>query len=340
MVKEVWKYDVLREGDEAIIRFDCQHMLRTPSIEDDPLFMSKAVDVLAETEKATKIVFFQKRDFEYDYEQTQILLEIARLSTNLVKQKDYFGLNALSLDGKCKRNTELRYNIIHGTIFRLLKEDPIGCYIELKRIIRNERINLDKTADNIEAEGLKKYISLLMYVLTKLERTRLITLALPHVHGYKVGMREGYREILRPIIKPDFMFTKLMSQYPMGGEEIDNYKVGGDEDVEVTLFQFPETVKYLYHVLPPEFKLSEEEYDLLDMARTVMAEHKPSKEEFVNPKRMRDVFFHVGHDLIEEVTDYKNMKLSPKMIDLLTNILVRYTVGFGLVEVLLMDEKI
>lgn len=340
MVKEVWKYDVLREGDEAIVRFDCQHMLRTPSVEDDPLYMNKAIEVLAEVGKATKIVFFQKRDFEYDYEQTQMLLEIARLFTNVVKQKEFFGLNALSLEGKCKRNIELRYNIIHGTVFRLLKEDPVGCYVELKRIIRNERINLDKTAEPIEGEGLKKYISLLMYVQTKLEHTRLITLALPHLHGFRLGVRDIYREILRPVIKPDFMFTKLMSQYPMGGEEIDNYKVGGDEDVEITLFQFPETVKYLYHVLPPEFKLSEDEYDLLDSARTVMAEHKPSREEFVNPKRMREVFAHVGHDLIEELIEYKNMRVSPKMVDLLTNILVRYTVGFGLVEVLLMDEKI
>ena len=174
MVKEVWKYDVLREGEEAIVRFDCQHMLRTPSIEDDPLYMSKAIDVLAETGKATKIVFFQKRDFEYDYEQTQMLLEIARLFSSLVKQKEFFGLNALSLGGKCKRNIELRYNIIHGTVFRLLKEDPVGCYVELKRIIRNERINLDKIADAIEAEGLKKYISLLMIPLKPINRSLLL----------------------------------------------------------------------------------------------------------------------------------------------------------------------
>ncbi|MCX8146940.1 MAG: type II/IV secretion system ATPase subunit [Candidatus Woesearchaeota archaeon] len=95
-----------------------------------------------------------------------------------------------------------------------------------------------------------------------------------------------------------------------------------------------------YHLMPPEFKLSEEKYDILDLARNIMAEHKPTREEFVNPERMREVFYNVGHDLVEELIGYRNIKLSNKEIDELTNILVRYTVGFGLIEVLLKDEKI
>jgi len=55
---------------------------------------------------------------------------------------------------------------------------------------------------------------------------------------------------------------------------------------------------------------------------------------------MRDVFFKVGHDLIEEVCEYKKIKLKPKEIDEMTNILVRYTVGFGLLELLLQDENV
>ena len=55
---------------------------------------------------------------------------------------------------------------------------------------------------------------------------------------------------------------------------------------------------------------------------------------------MRQVFFNVGNDLIEELVGHKGIKLSSKAVDKLTKILVRYTVGFGLIEVLLQDEKI
>ena len=54
---------------------------------------------------------------------------------------------------------------------------------------------------------------------------------------------------------------------------------------------------------------------------------------------MREIFYNVGHDLLDELATYKNLKLDEKEIDELANILVRYTVGFGLIEVLLQDEK-
>ena len=55
---------------------------------------------------------------------------------------------------------------------------------------------------------------------------------------------------------------------------------------------------------------------------------------------MRQVFFNVGHDLIEELANYRKIRLKEKDINELTKILVRYTVGFGLIEVLLEDEKV
>ena len=60
MVKESWKYDVIREGNEIMIRCDCENLLRVPSLEDDPIYLAKAIDMLIETGGATKIIFVQK----------------------------------------------------------------------------------------------------------------------------------------------------------------------------------------------------------------------------------------------------------------------------------------
>jgi len=174
-------------------------------------------------------------------------------------------------------------------------------------------------------------------LINVLEKTKIISISKKQIAGYKIGDRSIYRRIFSPTIKPDFMFTKLMASYPLEGEELDSYTV---HDTEVTIFQLPDTIQYLYHIIPPEFRLSEDKYEILDSARRIMAEHKPKRSEFVDPDRMRQVFFNIGHDLIEELTDFKKMKLNQKEIDQLTEILVRYTVGFGLIEVLLQDEKI
>ena len=44
--------------------------------------------------------------------------------------------------------------------------------------------------------------------------------------------------------------------------------------------------------------------------------------------------------IVEELVEHRNLRLREKEIKEVTNILVRYTVGFGLIEVLLQDEKV
>ena len=331
-------YQVIREGEDTILQIDYENVLNIPSLEDDPLAMSTVIDKLIEVKKVTKIVFTQKRDYEYDYTQTQLLVEIAKLYDQLVKQKQVFIFTSAVTDAVFKRHISSRYADLQRLIFSNFKKDPIATYVELKRLIRHEKLNLETAPTPEVSVAEERFISLINYLLTALEKTQLIKIAKPYLPGFKPGDRTVYRMIFTPTIKPDFMFTKLMSSYPTNAVEIDTYTVNGD--TEVTIFSFPNSVRYLYHMMPPEFQLSEQEYDLLDSARNIMAEHKPRKEEFVDPERMREVFYNIGHDLIEELVNHQSLKISQKNIDKLTRILVRYTVGFGLIEVLLSDDKI
>jgi len=274
---------------------------------------------------------------EYDYAQTGILLEVAELYKLLVKQKDYFAHTSLTVPG-CNSCANGRYTDIQDLIYRDLKGDVLGAAVKIRRMIRHERTSMEKNLDPKCTPCYQKYIQILTYILDQIRKTKMFALAEPYLQGYKIGSREAYQRIFHPIIKPDFMFTKLMSEYPEEAEELDNYTIG--EDTEVSVFSEPDNIQYLYHIIPPEFKLSEEKYEILDMARRILAEHKPKKQEFIDPARMRDVFHNVGRDLIEELANNKGIKLRSKEMDQLTKILIRYTVGFGLIEVLLQDEKI
>jgi len=336
--KKPFSYEVMREGDDVILSVNLEDYLHVPSIEDDPVVMSKTCNMLIEVKDATKIVFIQKRNYEYDYSQTILLSEITKLYTQLTKRKDLFSYTALLSDLTCERWVNKWYSSVQDIISNLLRSDPVGAYVELVRIARDERIKAEKSPDETFIKCSTKYLGILSYVIKMLEKTRLISLAKPYLAGHKVGDREIYRRIFASIIRPDFMFTKLMATYPHDAEEIDSYTIG--EGIEVTIFELPDTVQYLYHVMPPEFKLSEEKYEILDTARKIMAEHKPRRSEFVQPERMRQVFFNVGSDLIEELCAQRNVNMTSAELEQLTNILVRYTVGFGLIEVLLQDEKV
>jgi archaeal flagellar protein FlaI len=333
--KGLFSYDLIREGEDVILKVNCEDYIKTPSLEDDPVLMSKTVDLLAEAGTVTKIIFQQKREYEYESEVALMLVEISKLYNQFVKQKiiSYYGIsNKMDNIESAKRYSELQY-----IIFQLLKSDPLAAYTETKRILRREKIRSQKIVDNNFLITTEKYISVLNYMLGLLEKTKIINLAKHEIVGYKIGDRSLYSKLMTSTIKPDFMFTKLMASYPEEGEELGVYTM---ENTEVTIFSLPNSVQNLYHIIPPEFKLTEEKYEILDTARKIMSEHKPKKSEFVDPERMRDVFYKVGHDLVEEVCDYKKIKLKSKEIDELTDILVRYTVGFGLIELLLQDPKV
>tara|TARA_Y100000310_G_scaffold345802_1_gene470155 strand:+ start:13773 stop:15992 length:2220 start_codon:yes stop_codon:yes gene_type:complete len=310
-------YEFVKEGDDRVLRFDCEDCPFFPSIESNESCMVAAINALIENPSATRIVFSQKRDYEYDYEQTSMLIEIAKIQSQLSRQRTY-------LFDKTKSALFVR---LKNLFYHKLKSDPVAAYYELTGLYKSEKAKKDRSS--------LRAASFLEKSLKAIQASKLISAA--RKFPYKYGERSIYGKIFRQYIKPDFMFTRLMSAFPFDGEEIDSYSVN---NTEVTVFKLPDTVQKLYHIIPPEFKLSEEKYELLDEARNIIAEHKPEKSEFIDPERMRQVFFNVGNDLIDELAENKGIHLRTKEIEDLADILVRYTIGFSLIEVLLQDEKV
>lgn len=332
-------YEVEKEGADNVLVINYEKVPRVPSIEDDSLCMAKTNELILGNPSITKVRFLQKHDYEYDYDQVKLLQEIVAVYKNLVKSKELFSYQTMSeLSGEdAKFNLTQRYNEVHNVLFNELLKDPIGTYVELTRSLRKEKIELDKEFDDNFYTARKNYITLLEYIIKSIENTHLVQIAIPYLAGFKVGSRDIYRKIFSPNIRPDFMFTKIMATYPKDAEEVMNYNIG---DTEVVIFKTSDNIQYLYHITPPEFKLTEEKYEILDMARKILSEHQPEEQDFVNPERMREVFLNVGTDLIQELVEHKKLRMTQQEILDLTQILIRYTVGFGLIEILLEDEQV
>src|SRR3989338_5032610 len=177
--------------------------------------MSKMCDMLIEVKDATKIVFAQKRNYEYDYSQTVLLREIAELYVKLTRRKEVFSYASLLSDTSCAKWVNNWYSTVQDTISNLLRSDPIGAYVELIRLARDERIKEEKSPDESFIKCSVKYAGILDYLVKLLEKTRLISLAKPDIAGHKVGGREPYRRFFTAEIRPDFMFTKIMAAFPL-----------------------------------------------------------------------------------------------------------------------------
>lgn len=333
----LFAYEIARESGQDVMYINYLGANFVPSLADYPEVMGRTVDSLIETPNTSRIVFVQQRNYNYSFPQVFFLLEIAQLYTYLVKQERVLSPERLILQCQScisKRHNEMTY------LTTLLKQDPIGTYFEAKRFLREERVMLEKLP--IECKTCQMaYIRLFEKIVALLENTSLIKEATPYLTNFVPGSREIYNQFFRPEIIPNFTFTKLMAVLPEDAEIIEEYEIGEDYDKSlVTILKKENESKYIYHLTPPEYSLDEDFHMLLNLARNVMIEHRPRAEEFVDLERTRQVFFNVARDLLQEISENKKIYLAYNNLNRLAGILVRHTIGFGLIEILLQDKNL
>jgi len=329
--------EIMREAGEDIMYVNYLGSSDVPSLAEYGEVMMKTVDALVENPNISRIVFVQQRNYSYNFFQTSMLLEIAQLYTFLLKQEKI--LSPEKLVSRIEQFLAKRHENIAYFLY-LLKQDPIAAYHEVKRFLREEKIVLESIPIQYKT-GEMVYIRLLEKLISLMENLNIIKQASQYLGSYKLGDREIYSRIFRPDIIPNFSFTRLMASLPEEAEIIDEYEIGEGYDKSiVTILKKKNDSKYLYHLNPPEYILEEDYHLLLNLARNVLIEHKPKAEEFTDVERTRQVFFNVAKDLLQELAESKKITLNYSDLNKLAGILVRHTIGFGLIEVLLQDKKL
>lgn len=322
---------------DGALRINCLNWAIAPSIEDSEATMAVVIDKLLETKKAERIILAEARENEYDYEQVKLLTEVAEAFNKIVNEEKIIRIENLAPAG-FEKFIPKRLSDLQFLILEVLRKDPIGAYKRLQRIITHTRISAERSPP----EYRRIYTHYLEHALLPLEKIlssiKLIQLSKPYIGTFRPGDRRLYREFFHPLIKPNFMLTRYMTTAPKGGVSVDRYQIGTNITVEV--FKVPGKVRYVYFVTPPEFRFSEEKYTVLDTARRYLAAHKPTETEFTEPEKTREVFFNIGKDLIKEIARNQSLDFSSGEVDELATVLSRYTAGFGVLEVLLADEKL
>ena len=334
----LYNYEVQKEGSEDILYINYLGAPFVPSLSDFPEVMERTIDSLIENSNISRIIFVQQKNYNYDFEETSMLLEIAQLYVYLIRQEKILSREKLIINQE--QLFSKRYNEIFYFLF-LLKQDPIAAYSELKRLIIEVNISLKRINDPFKIDK-KAYVSFLEKIFTLLEKTTLIQKAWPYLKNYRKGSREIYKHIFKPDIIPNFTFTRLISSLPEDSEIIDQYKIfQGDYDESiVTILKKNDDAKPIYHLVPPENSLSEEHNMLLNLAKDVLLEHQPRAEEFTDTGRTRQVFFNISKDLLQDLANVKEIKISYADLNKMATILVRNTIGFGIIEVLLQDKNL
>lgn len=323
------------ELENGVLKVNCLGCIHGASIEDYEACMARTVDKIIENKDVESVILSKEREYEYNYEQTRMLIELAEAIRNIVRDRKLLNLDLF--DRNCINLLGPKLSNLNSLIMGKMRRDPVGAYISLKRMIRHNKIRVDSASER-GAECYEELLNKVLFPIKEIfDELTLIKKAKPIMEKYKTGDRAIYRDMFHPTIRPKFMRTKYVSVPPKDSEIVNRYSVG---DVEVEIYKKPESVRYFYHVTPPEFKLSEDKYTILDAAIKYLIEHKPREAEFAEPEKTRDVFFNIGKDLISDIAGQMGIRLSTAELKKLTSILVRYTSGLGMIEVLLADPKV
>jgi len=326
--------DYTYDEESRRLKIDCIGCVYGASVEDYDNCMAMVIDKLLTNKNVDSVVLAKEREYEYSGEQVKMLLEIAKIIEDVVREKliSYSTMKPETC-GRCYPDFPQRMQYI---AINLLRRDPVGAYVEL---IREGRELMIKMAKKDGCHKCYRYYKedVIDPLKKKLEMTKMVQAAKAYLSGYHVGTRDIYRQVFKPSVRPNFMLTRYMITPPEGGKSVDRYKVG---DMQVEIYRVPHVTHYFYHITPPEFNLSEEKYAVMDAARRYMASHRPKTAEFVRSEKVREIFYNIGHDMLREVADKMGVYLTSDGIDQMANILTRYTAGLGVLEILLADEKI
>lgn len=321
----LYSTDVERREGESILYVNYFGASFVPSLADSAEVMGRTMDALSEHSTVSRIVFVQQRNYHYPYEQVSLLLDIAHLVTFLNKQERILSPERIALFARSGAHTEL------SSFMTRLREDPIGAYLTITRLIRH--MANDATA--------QLYVHFLERIKALLEQTKLIMRIQDSLDSIALGDRSVYSALFRPDILPNFSFTRLVAQLPSDASLVHQYILDAEGDeITVTILKRAQDTSYFYHIMPPEYALSEDHHFLLNLGRQVLIEHQPKAEEFSDQERTRSVFFNVARDLLSDLSANKHIPLSYKELQRLARILVRQTIGFGLIEVLLVDANL
>ena len=326
------------ESGEDTIRVNCVGCPYGSSLEDSEVCMLRTMNKLSQVRTASRVILAERRLYEYGQNQTAMLKEIVRVIEQIRATPQLFSPAMMGTNNiRCTRCFPARFRYMQTMVTDTLRRDPVSAYVDMRRTIRHEEMYVKKEVGECQACTAYYVSRVLNVTLNLLEGLHLIRGLKPYIEGHREGDRSIYQKVLKPAIRPNFMLTRMMADFPADSEEVDNYTLRGD--IKVTCLKVPGAVRFIYHTMPPELRLSEDEFGVLDMARQVLAAHNPESAELLDPERMRTTFLDISKDLISEFALREQLQLDRDRLDVLGEVLTRETTGYGILEVMLADER-
>ena len=334
----VGDYMVSKEGDKRKLVIDCRNCPYNTSISDDARCRFHA-EKLLETIDADEIILSDVYEREYNETQTKYLKEMVDLlldfENKAVWVSEHLGIDDIDCDDCYKQ----RHNNIVKFAKDLLSYDPIAAYIALLREIENSK---SRAEDASAQECGKCFVANAKYLMTlkqEFDKTSFIKRIKPLIMKIEGddNISDIYKTVFEVEIKPSFIGSKISFGEMDKLELIDEYQV---LNTTVQIFKHPDKIEYMYLINPPEYTLSPEHYFVLSKTKDTVANYQPGQVTLTTGNTTRKYFQRIYQSTIKDIARKYNISLAADDIYSLSEIVTRYTVGYGILELLLSDKEI
>ncbi len=333
---DVGDYVVKEEGGKRHLVFDCVNCIYDASLADDSHCMFHILTVLRELE-AQLIVLSEVYERVYNEEQAKMLSEIAQAIQKFETESIWSYSHLGTADSECEKYFGERHDTIVKVTHDLLSFDPILSYITLLQEIKKQQAMNVQEAGGTDCN--KVYLTTLLSIKKSFENTKLISTTKDYLLKMKEvpETKQLYHYFFEAEIKPAFIGSRLLFREMEELELLDEYSV---KKATVQIFKHPNKTEKLYFVNPPEYTLPPEKYFVMSKTKEVVASYKPGKTSLSTVAQSRRYFERVYESTITDIAQSNRIQLSKDEISELAEVVARYTVGYGLLELLLSDRKI
>jgi len=126
---------------DSALRVDCLGCVYGSSIEDFEACMATTIDKLVKNKGVSRIILAETRENEYDFDQTQMLIEIANAFNRILNEDKLLALDKLGQPG-CEKFYPRRLAELQFLILQVLRKDPVGAYVRIIRMITRDKSNM------------------------------------------------------------------------------------------------------------------------------------------------------------------------------------------------------
>jgi type IV secretory pathway ATPase VirB11/archaellum biosynthesis ATPase len=331
---EVGPYAIREEGGKKNLIYACKDCVYGASLADDARCRFHILSILQKSD-ADLIVLADVYERVYNEEQTKYWKQIADL-VNDFKGRELWSYSHL---GDPTNESESEFGARHDEVmqitYELLSYDPIKAYMRCLSALKRE-------AGKAKSGGKVSpvYLQTLQDIREEFEKTPFIQRTKEYLLRLDSvpDSLELYRHFFEAEVKPSFIGSRLMF-----GNEIENFELLDEYSVgksNVQIFNHPNKVAKLYFVNPPEYSLSPEKYFLLSKTKEVVSGYNPGRSGLSDIASSRNYFTRVYQATIRDLAHRNNIKIENEEIQELAEVVSRYTVGYGVLELLLEDRKI